>query len=122
MLKKYVLWSLAAVCIGGLVTGCAETLGHEIDLGAYQQIQKGVTTKDDVVNLLGSPNQDVENEDGTETFVYTFTRVSNGIYGIGAGVDTQSATVRFNSRGIVVAKSKQIGDTGGTGMDGGGVK
>ena len=122
MLKKYVLFVLVSAFGAGLITGCATTLGHEIDLSAYQQIQKGVTTKDDVVNLLGSPNQDVENEDGTETFVYTFTKVSNGIYGIGAGVDTQSATVRFNSRGIVVAKSKQIGDTGGTGVEGGGVK
>jgi len=122
MLRRFIYLSLLFTCFGSFFMGCVSTLGHQIDQSAYSQIRKGVTTKEDVVELLGSPNQEVENEDGTSTFIYSFTKVSSGIYGIGAGVDTQSATVKFNSKGIVISKSKQIGDTGGTGVGGGGVK
>lgn len=122
MLRKLILCSLFFIPAASFITGCTTTLGHQIDQSAYQQIEKGVSTKEDVTNLLGSPNQETENEDGTSSFIYTFTKVSHGIYGLGAGVDTQSATIRFNSKGIVIAKSKQNGDTGGTGMGGGGVK
>jgi len=122
MLKKFVFRLFVVAFIGGSITGCVTTLGHQIDQSAYSQIHKGVSTKEDVVELLGSPNQEVENEDGTSTFIYSFTKVSSGIYGIGSGVDTQSATIKFNSKGIVISKSKQIGDTGGTGVGGGGVK
>jgi len=116
------LLTLFLAFAGALITGCATTLGHEIDQSSYQQIKKGVSTKADVIDLLGSPNDEIENEDGSSTFVYTFTKYSHGIYGLGAGVDTQSARIRFNSKGIVIAKSKQNGDTGGTGVSGGGVK
>jgi len=122
MLKKIVLGSLVIAFFGSFIGGCTTTLGHQIDQSAYSQIQKGTSTKEDVIELLGSPNQEVENEDGSTTFVYTFTKISHGIYGLGAGVDTQEAKIRFNSKGIVIAKSKQNGDTGGTGMGGGGVK
>ena len=122
MMRKY-FFALWLIILGGsFITGCTTTLGHEIDQSAYQEIKKGTSTKADVVELLGDPNQEVENEDGTTTFVYTFTKISHGIYGLGAGVDTQEAKIRFNSKGIVVGKSKQNGDTGGTGMGGGGVK
>jgi outer membrane protein assembly factor BamE (lipoprotein component of BamABCDE complex) len=122
MLRKLIFGSLIFISAGSLLTGCVTTLGHQIDQSAYSQIHKGVSTKEDVVELLGSPNQEVENEDGTSTFIYSFTKVSSGIYGIGSGVDTQSATIKFDSKGIVISKSKQIGDTGGTGIGGGGVK
>lgn len=115
-------FAVALFSLAIFVTGCVTTLGHEVDMSAFAQIKKGVSTKEDVADLLGSPNQDIENEDGSETFVYTFSKVSHGIYGLGAGVDTQQATVKFNAKGIVIAKSKTIGDTGGTGIGGGGVK
>ncbi len=122
MLRRFILCSLIFSFASSLITGCVTTLGHQIDQSAYSQIKKGVSTKEDVVELLGSPNQELENEDGTSSFIYSFTKVSSGIYGIGSGVDTQSATIKFNSKGIVISKSKQIGDTGGTGVGGGGVK
>lgn len=122
MLKKLILCSLVFAFVGCFISGCTTTLGHQIDQSSYQQIRKGVSTKDDVMELLGKPNQEIENENGTSIFVYTFTKYSHGIYGLGAGVDTQSVTIKFNSKGIVISKSKQIGDTGGTGIGSGGIK
>jgi outer membrane protein assembly factor BamE (lipoprotein component of BamABCDE complex) len=122
MLKKLVLSSLVVAFFGSFIGGCVSTLGRQIDQSGYSQIKKGVSTKEDVVELLGSPNNEIENDDGTSTFMYQYTKVSSGIYGIGAGMDSQSATIKFNSKGIVISKSKTIGDTGGTGLGGGGVK
>lgn len=122
MLRKFILCSLVFAFAVSFITGCVTTIGHQIDQDAYQQIKKGESTKEDVVNLLGPPNQDLENEDGSETFTYTYVKVSSGIYGIGAGQDSQYAQIRFNSKGIVTGKSKSVGDTGGTNVGGGGVK
>jgi len=122
MLRKFIFCSLAFAFVIISITGCVTTMGRKINQNAFQKIEKGVSTKEDVLKLLGSPNQDQESEDGTAVFVYKYSSVSSGIYGIGAGADSQSATIRFDAKGIVVAKSNATGDTGGTGVGGGGIK
>ena len=53
---------------------CA-TYGRQIDQSAASRIERGKTTKNEVIALLGSPDQ-VTNFNGQTTFTYSYARVA----------------------------------------------
>jgi len=103
-MKKLVMVMSALVMVG-----CAST-GHKIDQSAVGRIQNGVTTKAEVISLIGSPEMITKKGNGDEVFVYHYTRSSvkpaTFIPYIGAfigGADTQHqmTNVTFGPNGIV---------------------
>ena len=68
---KKVLVSLLAI---GLLVGCASS-GRKIDQSSTDRIERGVTTKSEVIANLGSPDQ-ITRQNDTTIFLYRYSRVA----------------------------------------------
>ena len=89
--------------------GCAST-GHKIDQSAVSRIQNGVTTKAEVINLIGSPEMITKKGNGDTVFVYHYIRSSVkpatfipyiGAFVGGADTQQQMTNITFGPDGIV---------------------
>ena len=72
MLKKYLLFFIFTI----FLTGCATTLtnigGRDFDEAKIGMIKKGVTTKEQVISLLGEPFTKNLDENGKERWWYIY--------------------------------------------------
>lgn len=91
-----------------VVSGCA-TVGRQIDFNQVSKIKEGVTTQQEVVDLLGSPDRITNAGQGMATMSYTFAKTSSRavnfvpVVGIMAGgMDTQSQFVMVMLKNGVV--------------------
>ncbi|MGB7912139.1 MAG: outer membrane protein assembly factor BamE [Desulfobaccales bacterium] len=122
-MKKRVGNLVVVLLVAGLV-GCA-TSGRKIDQGAADQIEKGKTTKEQVVALIGSPESISRSSNGDTTYIYNYTRATAkpinfvpivGAFAGGADVQHQMYMVTFGPNGIVKSYSSNYGaseaDTG----------
>ena len=103
---KPILFLLATAL---LITGCA-SVGHKLDESKVDQIKKGVTTRDQVVQLVGSPNQITRDGFGRVIFQYIYSRATTkastfipivGAFAGGANVQTQMLMVTFDTNNVV---------------------
>lgn len=92
-----------------LAIGCAST-GHKIEQSAVNRIQSGVTTKAEVVSLVGNPEMVTKKGNGDTVFVYHYTRSSVkpatfipyvGAFVGGADTQHQMTNITFGPDGIV---------------------
>ena len=99
--------SLAVAAV--LLSGCA-SVGRKLDQTSVDKIQKGITTREQVLQLIGSPEQISKNSAGEVTFQYLYTRASAkaatfipivGVFAGGANVQTQSVSISFGADGVV---------------------
>ncbi len=126
---KLPICSLLLLTLAVVLTGCASS-GHELDQNKVSQIKKGVTTKTQVLELVGKPEEVAINDAGESTWTYRYTHTSaqaqNFIPIVGAfdsGYDTQvqTTTVTFTTDGIVKSMSTGYGgDTVNAGVSAGG--
>ncbi|MGD0169747.1 MAG: outer membrane protein assembly factor BamE [Smithella sp.] len=90
------------VLLAIFIAGCV-SFGRPIDQADLDQIERGVTTKAQVIKLLGDPDKISKNNNIT-TFIYTHTTSQPGT-GTGASSDinykTQKVTISFNKNDIV---------------------
>ena len=56
-----------------LSSGCA-TSGHKLDFVKLQQIEEGVTTKQEIISLLGDPTFITFNPEGNELITYHYVQ------------------------------------------------
>lgn len=113
---------LVASC---MAVGCV-SMGRKIDQSAVDSIKKGETTKDDVVKMIGSPDQVTTNADGNTIFTYMFVRATPtpgtfipivGPLVSGTNVQNQTLLVTFGPDGIVKDYTNTHGaQTVGTGV------
>ncbi len=114
---------LILLLIVGLA-GCA-TSGRKIDQAAADQIEKGKTTKEQVIALIGSPESISRSSNGDTTYIYNYTRATAkpinfvpivGAFAGGADVQHQMYMVTFDPKGIVKSYTSNYGaseaDTG----------
>jgi len=110
-MKRYALCILALFLVG-----CATAGGRKIDSSAADKIKKGVSTKEDVVALLGKPQLESEH-DGISIFTYIYQEtqvqlnplalVPINTLGMGASAQnsgtrkTDKLTVKFTPDGVV---------------------
>jgi outer membrane protein assembly factor BamE (lipoprotein component of BamABCDE complex) len=97
MLKKFALCFLVFVFGSFVISGCVSSIGKRTDRSDLSKIKKWQSTKEDVVEILGLPNQRLDNKDGTTTFFY---------YESGTKV-TQATTIKMDPKGIVTSISRQ---------------
>lgn len=105
-----------ALCLGTmLVTGCATThnIGNEFDSGAINKIKTGVSTKSDVLSLMGQPFRKNTSPDGISIWSYllttsTSTRTAKnyiplvgGLYGGKYERESKDLTISFNKSNVV---------------------
>jgi outer membrane protein assembly factor BamE (lipoprotein component of BamABCDE complex) len=110
---------LTLIFLVAWLAGCVST-GRKIDQAAADSIKKGVTTRQDVVNMLGSPELITRNSNGDTIFVYSYTRATAkpatfipyiGPFVGGANVQQQSTRVTFGPDGVVKDFSSTQGGT-----------
>ena len=114
--------TIIILSILALVSGCA-SVGRPIDQKAASQIKEGVSTKDDVVHLMGQPYQVARKSGGITEFTYVFVQTSVkassfipivGVFAGGANVSQQTLVVAFNDSNVVksVTNTASAGDSG----------
>lgn len=102
-----------------LFLGCT-TIGHRINQASIERIKKGQTTKEEVLQWLGSPYQVTNDGNGNTTFFYmysnyamkpqTFIPVLGALTG-GGDMESQSAMVFFGPDGVVKDITSSAGST-----------
>lgn len=109
MLKQAMKRTLILLACIVIASGCA-TVGRKLDENTVASIRKGETTRDQVLKLLGSPEQVSRNADGEVTFQYLYSRATAkpetfipfvGMIAGGANVQSQNVVVTFRPDGIV---------------------
>lgn len=110
------------------LSACTAASGNKAihDPERIAQVKKGETTKDEVLDLFGSPTMTTFGDDDknyetwhwtyskSETRGTTFIPVVGGVFG-GADTEASSLTIVFNEKGIVqkVGAGRQEGGAGG---------
>lgn len=59
-----------------LMTGCAYKTGTEINQAEVSQFKTGVTTKSQIINVLGTP-QELKNDGADQWMVYNYNEISS---------------------------------------------
>lgn len=97
--------------------GCASS-GTPINLAAVKQMEKGVTTQDQVKNQLGSPTSAGITSEGESYFMYVFSRTQVkgesfipivGAFVGGSTSDIQTLQMWFTEGGVL--KNYQFNET-----------
>jgi len=92
-----------------LFIGCASA-GHKLNPDQAAKIEKGVTTREQVINYLGSPDQITQINNGDVVFSYHYVRTTIkpqtlipyiGLFIGGSNLQNQFFTVTFGPDGIV---------------------
>lgn len=105
MLGKLLPLVLLIACLAGCVSS-----GRKIDQSAADKIEKGKTTREQVVNLIGSPDRITRTGNGDTIYMYNYMRATAKpatfipIFGPlvgGANVQHQMYMVTFGSDGVV---------------------
>ena len=112
------------ILFAAVLAGCASS-GREINVDNAAKIQKGATTKAEVKQLVGDPQQISNDSDGNQTWTYLYTRATAkgtsfipiaGAFRGGVNTQNQSLVVKFNPAGVVTFVESSFGgsslDTG----------
>ncbi len=122
---------VSLVLAGSLLAGCA-TVGRKLDPSKVSQVAKG-QTREQVIALVGSPDQIVKDGSGNTIFTYSYARATAkaesfipiaGAFMGGANVQNQMLQVTFGPDGVVKDFLSTYGatETGVGASSGGGVK
>ena len=99
------------LCLLALLTlaGCA-TVGRKLDPAKIDQIKKGETTREQVLKLIGSPDQMTRDGGGNVTFTYMYLRATTkpesfipvvGSFVGGVNMQNQTLMLTFDPQGVV---------------------
>lgn len=116
----------AVIAMTGLATGCATSSGTKVEAADISFIQKGKTTRTELVNKLGQPNETGLDSNGKETLSWihvqtrtdakTFIPIAGAFIGGGTSESTTLKVV-LDKRGVVsdyeYAGGRQISKLGG---------
>lgn len=100
---------ILAILLAMAVAGCA-TAGRQVKPEQLQQLQRGTTTVDEAVGILGAPTQRTLAADGSTVLIYSYAHVQTrpetyipvvGAFVGGADTRTNSAVLMFDRGGIL---------------------
>lgn len=92
------------------LAGCAVSGGKKIDQEALDQIKVGETTKAQVTELMGAPQQVTRLGNGDSIFTYVYVRSAAkaesyipivGMFAGGSTSESETATITFGSDNVV---------------------
>ena len=89
------VFTLVAVC---LLAACS-TFGKPVTQAQLDQIQQGVTTKDDLLSSFGKPLSVTKNSDGTQIMSWGYAKVGFA----GSSYSNQALSVVLDSSGKVTS-------------------
>jgi hypothetical protein len=73
-----------------VVAGCA-SYGKDFDISLFSQFKSGVTTKSQMISIVGNPSSQMSLGNGQTALTWTFTHTS-----IGASVKSKQAMAYFD--------------------------
>ena len=101
--------NLFIIILTTILAGCA-TVGKKIDTGQIQKIEKGSTTRSDIISMIGPPSGVAFNADREKTATWHYTKVKNqaqnfipivGIIAHGMDMHHKTLVVIFDNNDIV---------------------
>ena len=119
-MKNLILILIAA----SLLTGCV-SYGRKIDQAKVSEIKTGVTTRAQVIQLIGSPDQ-ITDANGTVMFMYMYVHSSAtastyipivGAFAGGANTQNEMVMVSFTNDVVSALTSSYGGNEMGTGAN-----
>jgi len=106
------------------LSGCA-TVGKKFSADKINLIEKGLTSKQDILNIFGDPENISTDSEGRDTFLYLYVKAKAKptsfipifwIFSGGASTESKALTIYFDKEGIVedyeLSSSKQDIRTG----------
>jgi outer membrane protein assembly factor BamE (lipoprotein component of BamABCDE complex) len=105
MLGRLLFLSLLVSCLAACVSS-----GRKIDQSAADKIEKGKTTREQVINLIGSPDRITRTGNGDIIYVYNYMRIAAkpasfipyvGLFVGGSNLQHQMYMVTFGPDGLV---------------------
>jgi len=113
--------SLLLLCCA--LFGCA-TAGKEISQEQIQQFKQGETSKEQVIQVLGTPNHSATDSDGRTTLVYSYAKVKLnaatfipvvGLFAGGAETKSSAVVFRFDKTGVLTETAQSQTNTSTSG-------
>ncbi len=108
-MKRHLILA-ALIAVAGLATGCATSSGTKVEASSLFFIQKGKTTKSELVSKLGQPTESGFDSSGKETLTWfhtesrtdakTFIPIAGAFIGGGTSEST-TLKVILDKRGVV---------------------
>ena len=108
-MKRHLILA-ALIAVAGMATGCATSSGTKVEASSLSFIQKGKTTKSELVSKLGQPDETGVDSNGKETVSWihsnsrtdakTFIPIAGMFIG-GATTDSTTLKVILDKRGVV---------------------
>ncbi|MFZ5582587.1 MAG: hypothetical protein ACOZCK_08010 [Pseudomonadota bacterium] len=108
-MKRHLILA-ALIAVAGMATGCATSSGTKVEASSLSFIQKGKTTKSELVSKLGQPDETGVDSNGKETVSWihsnsrtdakTFIPIAGMFIG-GATTDSTALKVILDKRGVV---------------------
>lgn len=108
-MKRHLILA-ALIAVAGLTTGCATSSGTKVEASSLTFIQKGKTTKSELVSKLGQPDETGVDSNGKETVSWihsnsrtdakTFIPIAGAFIG-GATSENTTLKVILDKRGVV---------------------
>ena len=93
------------ILICSLLFGCA-TVGTKIDQVKLSQIKEGITTKQEVISLLGKPYMVTMMSDGKTMLMYQYVKASNRAANFIPGVGLLAGGMDMNQQMVQVLIDK----------------
>ncbi len=108
-MKRHLILA-ALIAVAGMATGCATSSGTKVEASSLTFIQKGKTTKSELVSKLGQPDETGVDSNGKETVSWihsnsrtdakTFIPIAGAFIG-GATSENTTLKVILDKRGVV---------------------
>ena len=102
MNKKQLITVL--ICLG--LCGCA-TCGKPIDKSTVEQMQKGVTTKEEVVKKFGQPDGTYFDKDNKLIYYYSASKVKSSGWNFVPVVNLMHSEMKMKMQMLVIVFSKE---------------
>jgi outer membrane protein assembly factor BamE (lipoprotein component of BamABCDE complex) len=112
-MTKSILLVLALVVSAALLqTGCASSVGRQIDLSQVTRIEKGKTTKAELLQMFGSPMSVALMGDGKEALIwhYTTSKVKGSTFIPVVGMMSGGADTQMTMLQVILNKEKVVDD------------
>lgn len=93
------------LCLG--LVGCA-TVGREVNQGNAEKLQKGVTTKAEVIKIFGQPNSQTFNQDGKVVFTYIGSQIKNTAWNFIPVVSVVHSEMKMNTQVLSITFKDDI--------------
>ena len=96
---------ISILCLTFFLTGCA-TVGKEMHQADVNKIQKGITTKDQIIGIFGQPDTTYFDADGNLVFSYFASKFSPSVYSFIPLVNVVHNEYKMNNQMLIIIFDK----------------